>query len=177
MAGLTLEQTRERCRRDGSWDMVLSWSEVRNLNDYETQFGIMNGTYQLKDCVRNGFAVTCKSGVTMYTLIHSASLHYNVRRGNRRPLQGSELALLQGFPVLQRLACPGGVPRAVCSYARPRAVRPYRTVNEQAGNSQQVPVVGAMLLYSLLFISVNPPDRFLAFAAARRRAVLAKAGM
>ena len=157
--GMTLEGARGWAEQTASWDIVLTEAERTNIHDYELgcadelkPHGAHPGTFHLSQYERNGRGVKSKPDGTMYTIIHQPSVHYNIRAGRRRPWLGSELALLQGFPVLRRLAHPGGQPRAACSYAVSGLMRrSYKTLCEQAGNSQQVPVVGAVLLFCFLF--------------------------
>ena len=90
----------------------------------------------------------------------------------RRAWTATELALQQGFPVLKPLGSPFGQPRVCCSYvegSKHLEGRSYVTVNYQVGNSQQVPVVGAVLLYILLCIERKDVEQDRLFAFCRSR--------
>ncbi len=94
----------------------------------------------------------------------------------------SEALLAQGFPILRRLGNPGGtcLPRC-CSFApfeeeddedaeffrRPPLLSPsvaFPPVRKrarvfcQAGNSMQLCTVGAVIMYTMLFIELKEPN-------------------
>jgi hypothetical protein len=99
--GISLEEAR-RIAKSGSWDILLTKPELDNLKSYESQLPIVGGTYQLNQYIRNGHPVTC-TGSVMYSIVHSPSVHYNVRPKNRRAWLGSELLWFKGS--LLSLAC------------------------------------------------------------------------
>jgi hypothetical protein len=158
-------------KRTRSWsEYAFIQSEATNLADYIRDKAVPGGTYQLNQSVANGHGVQC-TGKIMYSIIKNPSIHFNVGVG--RPWTSMELALMQGFPVLPRLACPlSSKPRACCSYAvqavsgiPPCTVRDYNKTNAQVGNSQQVFVVGSVLMYIFIFTQPNriASDPFVAF--------------
>ena len=175
---LTVERARERSAKEGSWDIALTELEFDHWREYRDATPLCQGTFSLTQSAANNHAVSCTQGI-MYSIIKNPSVHYYApppEGGIRRAWTASELALLQGFPILRRLASPFGSPRVCCTYAVtqvPLFGRSYRTVNSQIGNSQQVPVIGAVLLYVLVCVETSglqlddPDGPFLAFCRAR----------
>ncbi len=88
---------------------------------------------------------------TCYTLISNPSIHYLTK--HKRWLLPSEMLILQGFPVTSALSCPGGPQVPACSFAAAPSLpaRSRRNVQAQAGNAMQIPVIGSVLHYLLIF--------------------------
>ena len=99
-----------------------------------------------------------------YAIIKNFSPHFSLRQ--RRLWTPSELLIAQGFPVLPRLVVsrhPQSTNFARCtslcsSDGKAKILTDPRTIKsmcEQAGNSMQLPVCGAVLLYVCLFLTTE----------------------
>ena len=92
----------------------------------------------------------------MFCIVKSHGLHHS--HHHRRWLSGSEVLLANGFPVLRSLADPGYQARwaRLCSYALGgssirRKARTRTQKVAQSGDAINVPSIGFVLLYAILF--------------------------
>lgn len=97
-----------------------------------------------------------KSGVhgDLHSLLSTPAVHFlmDTERGIARWLDGFEMLLAQGFPVLNKLSNPRGDSRRCCSFGEAvlgqhEPTRHRQTMVRQAGNAMQLCVVGAVLIY------------------------------
>lgn len=137
---------------ENAFESSLTESEAKILADYkkEEQHPVYGLICSLNQRPAAGRGVSSKSK-TMYTLIANPSLHFLTKQ--KRWLLPSELLILQGFPVLARFSQPGGTKKPACSFAAAPQLPARRRLDtlKQAGNSMQVPVIGATMLYVLIF--------------------------
>jgi site-specific DNA-cytosine methylase len=143
------------------WAGLLTKAEAKNLRDYEAAYTEPGRSFSLSQYQANGRGKVCTGKGTLYTIIRNVSLHFVNKVGGagaRRPMLGSELALLQGFPVLPMLS--HGTPccvysKRIKSMGAPMKGLAYADVNHQCGNTQHVFVVGGVLLYAFLFVPLS----------------------
>lgn len=99
-------------------------------------------------------------GHFFYTIVKNPAIHFATAEG--RWLVGTDLLLLQGFPILPWLANPKGKPRVVCSFCEKAGVcfneRSRSRVNQQVGNSMVVPCISAVLLYVIACLKIRSED-------------------
>jgi hypothetical protein len=137
--------------------MSLTNSEYNFWKQYVAA-GLRQRVCQLNQSAARHRAI--KSGVQeLHSLVSSPAIHFidDEARGLRRWLSGFEMLFAMGFPVMNKFSRPLGAPTRTCSFGEV-ADEPVRIRNHmvaQAGNAMQVIVVGAAILYALLFVDVT----------------------
>ncbi|CAK0872721.1 unnamed protein product [Prorocentrum cordatum] len=138
---------------------ALTFGELKFLDEY-TLKGIADGrAVMLNQSEERGYGIKSSEDGILHPLIANPALHFVVSnaKGIKRWITGYEMLVCQGFPVLNELSNPCGDCVRTCSYGRlvgdndlPQRHRKDMVV--AAGDSMQVPVIGAVLCYVLLCV-------------------------
>ena len=141
---------------------ALTLSEHTFYKEYEAA-QVIDRVIQLNQSPARGRGI--QSGKRdLHSLVSSAATHYFKSTTDGvdidRWMSAFEMLFAQGFPIMNRLSNPSGGIVRTCSFGEyeeePRRIRNH--VVQQAGNSMQLVVVGAVLLYVLMFVKVGSYD-------------------
>ena len=129
------------------YDLALTQVETTNLAKYEADLprGISCNIVQSFDK-----RPTYGTVDTMHTIVANMGLHFCTSSSVRRWFTTSELMVAQGIPIHRSFANPRGRHYTTTPYLMP-ANRKRIKVLHQIGNTMQIPVVGTVLFYLILF--------------------------
>ena len=129
------------------YDLALTQVETTNLAKYEADLprGISCNIVQSFDK-----RPTYGTVDTMHTIVANMGLHFCTSSSVRRWFTTSELMVAQGIPIHRSFANPRGRHYTTTPYLMP-ANRKRIKVLQQIGNTMQIPVVGTVLFYLILF--------------------------
>ena len=155
--GLSPDEVRRACNADrrSPYEASLTTSERANLMAYKDTCD-ERVACQLNQRVAYDRSIK-STPTTMYSIVKSPALHFVLNRG--RWFFPRELLLMQGFPILTRLASPLSVrasPLLVTSFNFAIPGRNRWEIMRQAGNTMQVVSIGSILLYVLCFVPSTP---------------------
>ncbi|CAK0793492.1 unnamed protein product [Prorocentrum cordatum] len=138
---------------------ALTFGEIKFLDQYEVKGGLEKRCAMLNQSEDRGYGIKSSEDGILHPLVRNPAIHFVVDTENniKRWLSGYEMLVCQGFPVLNELANPGGELTRACSFGRclednDLPTRFRSTMVKQAGNTMQVPVVGAVLAYVYLCV-------------------------
>lgn len=145
--GLSMAQV-HKLAPEGKYKAVMTQPELDNVTYCETQ---------RPHCIcmanqRPGYEISSRTNKHMFTILKNPSFHYS--HVHHRWLSASEVLIVNGFPVTEKLADPYGEPGFCCSFVSlgyDHDTRVRNRIIEQSGNSMNVAVAGFMMLYSLLW--------------------------